>query len=59
MKERTATTFISHLTPEQLDSLKKRLANEKYLWRNRFIEMEGDQINVHGGVSYIRYLDGE
>lgn len=51
--------FISHLTAEQLDSLKKRLAAEKYLWKSRFIDMEGDYINVHGGVSYIRYLDGD
>ncbi len=51
--------FISHLAGEQLDSLKKRLAGEKYLWKSRFIEMEGDDINIHGGVSYIRYLDGD
>jgi hypothetical protein len=51
--------FVSHLTPDQLDSLKKRLAGEKYLWRSRFIDMDGDDINVHGGVSYIRYPDGD
>ncbi len=51
--------FVSHLSPEQLDSLKNRLAGEKYLWKSRFIEMDGDDINVHGGVSYIRYLDGD
>jgi len=51
--------FVSRLEPQQLDSLKKWLAGEKYLWRSRFIDMEGDFINVHGGVSYIRYLDGD
>jgi hypothetical protein len=51
--------FVSHLDPDRLDSLKKRLAGEKYLWRSRFIDMEGDDINVHGGVSYIRYLEGD
>ena len=51
--------FVSQLDPQQLDSLKKRLANEKYLSKSRFIEMEGDLINYHGGVSYIRYLDGD
>ena len=51
--------FVSHLDPEQLDSLKKRLAGEKYLWKSRFIDMEGDDFYVHGGVSYIRYLDGD
>jgi hypothetical protein len=51
--------FVSHLTAERLDSLKKYLAGEKYLLKSRFIEMEGDFINVHGGVSYIRYLDGD
>ena len=51
--------FVSRLDPKQLDSLKKRLAEEKYLWRSRFIDMPGDDINVHGGVSYIRYLDGD
>ena len=51
--------FVSQLTPEQLDSLKKRLAGEKYLSKSRFIEMDGDVINVHGGVSYIRYPDGD
>ncbi len=50
--------YLSQLEPQQLESLKKRLAGEKYLWRSRFIEMEGDDINVQGGVSYIRYLDG-
>ena len=51
--------FVSHLAPNQLDSLKKRLAGEWYLKKSRFIEMDGDDINVHGGVSYIRYLDGD
>lgn len=51
--------FVSHLAPEQLDSLKKHLAGEKYLWKSRFIEMDGDDINIHGGLSYIRYLDGD
>ena len=51
--------YVSQLDPNQLDSLKKFLAGEKYLWRSRFIDMEGDDINVHGGVSYIRYLDGD
>jgi len=50
--------FISRLDPEQLDSLKKRLASEKYLSKSRLIDMPGDDINLHGGVSYIRYLDG-
>jgi hypothetical protein len=51
--------YVSQLDPAQLDSLKKLLAAEKYLWRSRFIDMDGDYINVHGGVSYIRYLDGD
>ena len=51
--------YVSQLTPERLDSLKKRLAGEWYLKKSRFIEMDGDFINVHGGVSYIRYLDGD
>lgn len=51
--------FVSHLTPERLDSLKNYLAGEKYLLKSRFIDMDGDVINVHGGVSYIRYLDGD
>ena len=51
--------FISQLDPQDLDSLKKLLAGEKYLWKSRFIDMPGDDINVHGGVSYIRYLDGD
>lgn len=51
--------FVSHLAAERLDSLKKYLAGEKYLLKSRFIEMEGDYINVHGGVFYIRYLDGD
>src|SRR5678816_4558631 len=32
--------FVSHLTAERLDSLKKYLAGEKYLLKSRFIEME-------------------
>ena len=51
--------YVSQLESKQLDSLKKFLANEKYLSRSRFIDMDGDYINVHGGVSYIRYLDGD
>ena len=51
--------FVSQLEPQQLDSLKKMLAGDEYLSRSRFIDMEGDFINVHGGVSYIRYLDGD
>ena len=51
--------YVSQLSQQQLDALKKRLAGENYLWRSRFIDMEGDYINVHGGVSYIRYLDGD
>jgi hypothetical protein len=51
--------YISHLDAQALDSLKNRLSSEHYLRRSRFIEMEGDEINVHGGVCYIRYLDGD
>jgi hypothetical protein len=51
--------FVSQLDPQQLDALKKQLASENYLWKSRFIDMDGDDINVHGGVSYIRYLDGD
>jgi hypothetical protein len=51
--------YVSQLDPQQLESLKKRLAGEKYLWKSRFIDMPGEDINVHGGVSYIRYLDGD
>lgn len=50
--------FVSQLEPQQLDSLKKFLASEWYLKKSRFINMPGEWINVHGGVSYIRYLDG-
>ena len=50
--------FVSQLEPQQLDALKKFLAAEWYLKKSRFIDMPGDNINVHGGVSYIRYLDG-
>lgn len=50
--------FVSQLEPQQLDSLKRLLAGEWYLKKSRFIDMPGDDINVHGGVSYIRYLDG-
>jgi len=39
---------VSQLDPQQLESLKKRLADEKYLWKGRFIDMERDDINVHG-----------
>jgi hypothetical protein len=51
--------YVSRLDAQALDSLKKRLRGERYLWRSRFIEMDGDDINVHGGLSYIRYLDGD
>src|SRR5882672_2664058 len=51
--------YLSHLDAQALDSLKKRLSSEHYLYKSRFIEMPGDEINVHGGVSYIRYLDGD
>ena len=51
--------YFSRLDAQALDSLKKRLSSEHYLWKSRFIEMDGDDINVHGGVSYIRYLDGD
>lgn len=50
--------YVSQLEPSQLASLKKFLAAEWYLKKSRFIDMPGDWINVHGGVSYIRYLDG-
>jgi hypothetical protein len=49
--------YVSQLDPQQLDSLKKFLAAEWYLKKSRFIDMPGGFINVHGGVSYIRYLD--
>ena len=58
-RENDGRFFVSHLTEEQLVSLKKRLAGEKYLWKSRFIEMAGEELNVHGGVSYIRYLNGD
>lgn len=51
--------YVSRLDAQALDSLKKRLSSEQYLRKSRFIDMEGDFINVHGGVSYIRYLDGD
>jgi len=51
--------YVSRLDAQALDSLKKELTGERYLYKSRFIEMEGDDINVHGGVSYIRYLDGD
>jgi hypothetical protein len=50
--------YVSQLEPQRLDALKKFLAAEWYLKKSRFIDMPGDDINVHGGVSYIRYLDG-
>jgi len=43
--------YLSHLDAQALDSLKKRLSSEHYLYKSRFIEMPGDEINVHGGVS--------
>ncbi len=55
----TSAFYVSQLEPTRLDALKKFLAGEKYLARSRFIDMDGDDINVHGGVSYIRYLDGD
>ena len=55
----SARFFVSQLNPQQLDSLKKRLAGEKYLAKSRIIEMEGDLISFHGGISYIRYLAGD
>jgi hypothetical protein len=51
--------YVSRLDGQALDLLKKRLSSEQYLRKSRIIEMEGDDINVHGGVSYIRYLDGD
>ena len=54
-----ARFFVSQLDPQQLDSLRKRLSGEKYLAKSRFIEMNGDFIPFHGGMSYIRYLDGD
>jgi hypothetical protein len=51
--------YVSRLGAQALDSLKKRLSGEHYLYKSRFIEMDGDDINVHGGVSYIRYFDGD
>ena len=51
--------YFGRLDAQALDSLKKRLSREHYLNKSRFIEMPGDDINVHGGVSYIRYLDGD
>ncbi len=51
--------YVSHLDAQALDALKKKLGSEHYLYKSRFIEMPGDEINVHGGVSYIRYLDGD
>jgi hypothetical protein len=51
--------YVGRLDAQALDSLKKRLSSEHYLRKSRFIDMEGDFINVHGGVSYIRYLDGD
>lgn len=51
--------YFSHLDPQALDSLKKQLSSELYLRKSRFIDMDGDMINVHGGLSYIRYLDGD
>lgn len=51
--------YVSRLEAQVLESLKKRLSSEQYLRKSRFIDMEGDFINVHGGVSYIRYLDGD
>ena len=55
----TPRYFVSQLDPQQLNALKKRLAEENYLSKSRFIDLEGDFINFHGGVSYIRYLDGD
>jgi hypothetical protein len=51
--------YLSRVDAQALDSLKKRLSSELYLRKSRFIDMDGDIINVHGGVSYIRYLDGD
>jgi hypothetical protein len=51
--------YVSHLDTQTLDTLKERLSSEHHLRRSRFIDMEGDDINVHGGLNYIRYLDGD
>lgn len=51
--------YVGRLDTNALESIKRRLSSEKYLSTSRFIDMNGDQINVHGGVSYIRYLDGD
>ncbi len=51
--------YVARLDAQELDTLKKRLSTDPYLRKSRFIEMDGDDINVHGGVSYIRYLDGD
>jgi hypothetical protein len=51
--------YVGQIEAEQLERLKKKLKQQQFLRQSRFIEMKGDFINIHGGVSYIRYLDGD
>lgn len=51
--------FAGNVEPKRLERLKRQLADEKFLKDSRFVEMKGDPINIHGGISYIRYLDGD
>src|SRR5712691_8815790 len=51
--------YVGHVDSRRLEQLKKRLANDKFLRNSRFIEMRGGFINEHGGLSYVRYLDGD
>lgn len=51
--------YVGQIEAHRLNDLKSKLAKQSYLRQSRFIEMKGDFINVHGGLSYIRYLDGD
>lgn len=51
--------YAGNIDSQRLERLKKKFANEEFLQKSRFIEMKGGLINIHGGLSYIRYLDGD
>ncbi|HET7840194.1 MAG TPA: hypothetical protein VFM21_01245, partial [Terriglobia bacterium] len=53
--------FLSaSLPPDKLEKLRSKLKAEKFLRSTRYIETKhGSLINIHGGVVYMRYLEGE
>jgi hypothetical protein len=51
--------YAGQIEAKPFEQLKKKLKRQQFLQQSRFIEMKGGFINEHGGVSYIRYLDGD